>query len=302
MTVQDVTLRQGCTDLDTGIVDLAAECQNGQQPLFSRPPLEVTASVDGQDFVILVNHFKSKRGGAEETTPRRIAQAAHVRRLVEEVRSSTLGTYAVVLGDFNDYAGSDVMDTLQEGGILLDALRDVPADSRYSYVFDGASQLIDWILVSPGLVDFVDTAGILHVNADFPFMMSANPDPSILPLRSSDHDVPYIVLDLEPEVESTAAAPTATLASSFLPDPSPTSVTAEPTYDPAQAVLREQDPGSDGRTPESPLPHPALTRQAQAEVAENERPSQVLIWVLMIVGVVLLVMMLAALNVLRQRR
>lgn len=75
VVVHSAALRQTCTLLDTGITDATADCPAGQQPLFSRPPLAVEVVVDGRPFTVIVNHFKSKRGGEAETAPQRLAQA-----------------------------------------------------------------------------------------------------------------------------------------------------------------------------------------------------------------------------------
>lgn len=302
VTVRQAILRQACTDLDTGVIDLEAGCLDGQQPLFSRPPLQVTVSIDGQDFAFLVNHFKSKRDGAEETAPRRLAQAAHIRRLAEEFTSNDPTTNTIVLGDFNDYDGTEVMDVLLEGGVLLDALQDVPADSRYSYIFDGASQLIDWILVSPGLTNLLRGVGILHVNADFPYRMGTNPDPPLLPFRSSDHDVPYIVVDLKPEAESTSTARTSTRVSSVLAVPSPTSFTMEATHDSSRDTPQAQGSIGERTVYVSPSPHLQVTRQLPDRAMENGQLSPVGIWVLVILGVIVLGIIIAGLNYLWQRR
>ncbi|KPK08859.1 MAG: hypothetical protein AMJ56_11275 [Anaerolineae bacterium SG8_19] len=47
----------------------------------------------------------------------------------------------------------------------------VPESERYSYIFDGASQLVDWILVTPWLKDRIVSANIFHINADYPYQL-----------------------------------------------------------------------------------------------------------------------------------
>jgi hypothetical protein len=204
-----VELRQSCTEQETGIVDPLAQCPEGLQPLFSRPPLQVHVVVGGQAYIFLVNHFKSKRDGAEETAERRLAQAAFVNKLVREISDAADGDrMVVVLGDFNDHDGSEVMQLIQGKGVLVDALASVPRELRYSYIFDGASQLIDWILLSPALADKIVSAGVAHGNADYPFQLGQNADSHYLSYRSSDHDVPYVVIELEPLESLSAPTPT----------------------------------------------------------------------------------------------
>ncbi len=56
---------------------------------------------------------------------------------------------------------------------------------RFSFVFDGNSQVLDHILVSPALVDMVKAVDFLHFNAGFPADLSFD---SSTTLRASDHD------------------------------------------------------------------------------------------------------------------
>ena len=78
-------LAQTCSPLTTNIDDPTIDCPAAEQPLFSRPPYVLTASVDGVPLTIINNHFKSKRGGEAETEARRIVQAVHVSDLVKDV-------------------------------------------------------------------------------------------------------------------------------------------------------------------------------------------------------------------------
>jgi hypothetical protein len=55
----------------------------------------------------------------------------------------------------------------------------LPANERYSYVFDGNSQVLDQILVSQSLWDLGTTYDVVHVNAEF-FDQASDHDPSIM--------------------------------------------------------------------------------------------------------------------------
>ncbi len=221
VAVQTAVLRQGCTVLDTGIEDETMDCPAGQQPLFSRPPLQVDVLVDGRAYILLVNHFKSKRGGEVETTPRRIAQAQHLLALTDGMER------VILLGDFNDYEQSAAMQVLY--GRFANALFAIPDAERYSFVFGGASQLIDGILLSPALADELVSAAILHVNADFPDAWGMDLSPERRPYRATDHDLPVVVMaqpalpaDPAPTVTAVSEPPTSD------PTPSPDPVEDAP--------------------------------------------------------------------------
>ncbi|MBK9049598.1 MAG: lamin tail domain-containing protein [Chloroflexi bacterium] len=191
--IQDIQLRQTCASINTGITDPIITCTAGQQPLFSRPPLQVDLKINEQPVTLFINHFKSKRGGEDDTEPERLAQAAHVNQMVTELTNNGQ-TNLIVMGDFNDYFASPTLQKLAESG-LSNALALVPAEERYSYVFSGASQLIDGLFLSPLLTERIATATILHVNANYPDILTGDTTPSGLPHQVTDHDLPLVLLD-----------------------------------------------------------------------------------------------------------
>ena len=73
----------------------------------------------------------------------------------------------IVLGDINDFEFSRTVEVL-EGGGLFSAIKSLPANERYSYVFEGNSQVLDQILLSPNLNEgFPYTYDVVHVNSEF---------------------------------------------------------------------------------------------------------------------------------------
>ncbi|RMG99289.1 MAG: hypothetical protein D6706_05755 [Chloroflexi bacterium] len=214
VTVLHAELKQTCTRLLTDIEDPNVDCPMGDDPLFSRPPLQVTLEIDGQPLTIIVNHFKSKRGGETATAPRRLAQAEHINTLVDELLAQNEAARVVVVGDLNDYELSPPLQALTSGnGRLTNVLLQIPDEERYSFIFSGVSQLIDAILVSPSLVDRVSFVTIRHVNADYPDAFGQDVSPEGLPYRATDHDLPLVILSLggeETAVSATATSPAAT--------------------------------------------------------------------------------------------
>jgi len=81
----------------------------------------------------------------------------------------------IVLGDFNEFEFvSTIADTLSSG--LTNPVNDLPEDERYSFIFRGDSQQLDYILFSDALrpAEF----DIVHVNVEFADTLH----------RASDHD------------------------------------------------------------------------------------------------------------------
>jgi predicted extracellular nuclease len=90
----------------------------------------------------------------------------------------------VVLGDLNDYQFSPALAALRTGSasghglpILTDLISTLPRDERYTYVFDGISEALDHILVTP----FVRGVRyqVVHVNAEYTDQTSDH-DPQVL--------------------------------------------------------------------------------------------------------------------------
>jgi hypothetical protein len=201
VTVEASQLHQRCDRTLTAVEDPGISCPPGQYPLFSRPPLELLLRVGEDEYSIFVNHFKSRRGGEKETEPIRMAQAYQLRTMIEEAAAIEPVRGVIVLGDFNDYEDSFAGQELTRGGFLINILKDLPQDSRYTYNFGGASQLVDWILVSRDLAEKVSLVSIAHVNADYPIGWRDELDGIKSLLRSSDHDIPFTIFQIEDNIE-----------------------------------------------------------------------------------------------------
>jgi hypothetical protein len=89
----------------------------------------------------------------------------------------------IVLGDINDFEFSETVELL-EGGVLTTLMDTLPKAERYSYVFEGNSQVLDQILVSGNLLSaFRIEYDPVHVNSEFAD-------------QASDHDPQVARLDL----------------------------------------------------------------------------------------------------------
>ncbi len=201
VVIKDFSQHQSCSQIVTEISDPAVSCTEGEEPLFARQPFIVNLEIDGVPLTVIVNHFKSKRGGEEETEPWRIAQSQELNLLIRKKSGDLIESALVVLGDFNDYDQAPVRKALTDTGVLVDALSSITEDERYSYIFDGESQLTDWILVSQILSDKIVEARIAHVNADYPHQLKTATVPELIAHRSSDHDIPVVTFDIAPPAE-----------------------------------------------------------------------------------------------------
>ena len=198
VTVADAFTRQGCSSIDYGEDDIAAECPAGQYALFSRPPLVADLLVSGAwgapfSLRVIDNHWKSKSGDESVNAPRRMAEAHFVASLVQQRLDTDPAAYVIVLGDLNDFYPSAPLDALAEGTTppLVQPYAWLPRSTRYTYIFDGASQVLDHILITPSMVQLLAGIDPLHVNADFarPATLQLGDDST-----TSDHDPLWMAL------------------------------------------------------------------------------------------------------------
>ena len=112
---------------------------------------------------VLVNHFKSKGYGDKSTSDRkRWLQAETVRAIYDRLLSERADLVAVI-GDFNDFPGSEAMQPLLQGSGLMDigthpSFQDDGRPGTYGR--GSASDKIDYILLSPALYARMTAGGV----------------------------------------------------------------------------------------------------------------------------------------------
>ena len=156
----------------------------------SRPPLLVKVGIKNSEVVLYVlnNHFTSMSGGEAATEPRRTAQAAWNVTVMEDILAQEPDAFLSVMGDLNSFYASLPVNTLRDAG-LVHVFERLPAEERYTYIYEGVSQTLDHILLTPDLYALAKEVVVLHTNAEFP--IPAADDES--PRHKSDHD-PVIVI------------------------------------------------------------------------------------------------------------
>ncbi len=198
-------------------------------PLNSRVPLAQTfrSKADGEIFSVIVNHFKSKSDCPNLTddplnvdlgqgcwNALRTQQAAQLSHFVDAVVAASGDPDVLVIGDLNAYGGEDPLATLTGYGLVDQLARFVPAESRYSYIFDGQAGYLDHALATANLSDQVSGAAFWHINADEPAFIDFDQDynpagyfDSESPFRASDHDPTLAGLTLQSTAPSLSVQP-----------------------------------------------------------------------------------------------
>ena len=153
----------------------------------SRKPLAAEFTFRGKTYFVIVNHFNSKGGDSplfgrfqppvRPSETQRHQQAQVVNDFVDEILAADRNALVVVLGDLNDFEFSETLEIL-EGGVLTSLMDTLPKPERYSYVFEGNSQVLDQIVVSEKLAKPTTSYDVVHVNAEF-FDQASDHDPQV---------------------------------------------------------------------------------------------------------------------------
>jgi predicted extracellular nuclease/phosphatidylserine/phosphatidylglycerophosphate/cardiolipin synthase-like enzyme len=175
-----------------------------------REPLVGNFTIGGHSITIIGNHWKSKSGDQplygdpmcqppnRTTEPLRKSQAQYVRDFVNNLETMTPTIKLMVAGDLNDFyfpepnEGRDPLtivkgDPISDTSTMTNLTELVPEASRFSYNFEGNSQVLDHILVNPNLDAFRRDQAFAHFDSEF--HQGYATDPSV-PYSVSDHDPP----------------------------------------------------------------------------------------------------------------
>lgn len=201
-----------------------------------REPLVGFFTLDDIDLILVGNHLKSKGGpqfgvdpleagddplyGAFQPPTRwteiqlRHQQADYVRDLVDLLLEDNPGANLLVGGDLNDFAfpepgeGQDTVARIAESATdpLTNIIPLVPEERRYTFIFEGNSQVLDHMLLNASLEELLRDQNIAHFNTDYPSAFGSDPSTT---LRSSDHDplLAYFCTDATAPTLSAQASP-----------------------------------------------------------------------------------------------
>ena len=148
-------------------------------------------------MIVIVNHWNSKSGDTPlfgSTQPpvygsevQRKQIATVVSDFITDIKTENPNSNIVSVGDFNDFQFTEALK-IHEGDHMTNMINKVEEQDRYTYLFQGNSQVLDHILVSNNLVKETEI-DILHINADFTDMAG----------RASDHDPVMVKVGLNGE-------------------------------------------------------------------------------------------------------
>lgn len=156
----------------------------------SRKPLAGEFVFHGKTVFVIANHLTSKGGDqgltAQYQPPTRSSetqrhlQATEVNNFVKNILDTQKNADVIALGDMNDFQFSDTAKILEGDGELWSAIKSLPRSEQYTYDYQGNSQVLDQILVSPSIrrdcgLDYDS----VHINSEFHDQISDH-DPQVL--------------------------------------------------------------------------------------------------------------------------
>jgi predicted extracellular nuclease len=158
----------------------------------SRKPLAGEFVFKGHRLIVIANHLIAKLGDQpvfgrfqppeQPSEDKRIQQARIINGFVAGILDIEPNANIVVLGDMNDFEVSDSIAALKGAQQLFSLVATLPRDRRYSYIYQGNSEVLDQILVSRNLLKSATVQyEIVHVNAEFAEQASDH-DPSLVRL------------------------------------------------------------------------------------------------------------------------
>ncbi len=167
----------------------------------SRKPMAGEFLFNGNRFFVIANHFNSKQEDdplfgrfqppSLTTEIKRVQQAQIVNQFTDSILQLDPNAKIIVLGDLNDFPFSITLETLV-GGVFNNLVAELPAEEQYTYLFEGNSQAIDHILVSPGISAYSSPiVDIVHMNAEF-----------LDSQRPTDHDPVIARINLSGELKT----------------------------------------------------------------------------------------------------
>jgi predicted extracellular nuclease len=240
----------------------------------SRKPLAGEFTFKGDKVFVIANHFNSKGGDdplfgrhqppifSSETQRQQQSQIVH--NFVQSLVTANPNANVIVLGDLNDFQFSTSVSLLK-GSLLNDLIDTLTADRRYSYDFEGNSEVLDHILLGNSTFNRPRTYQVVHVNSEFWD-------------QASDHEpqVANVCVDATPPTLSIKLSPNSLWPANHKYVTVNATVTATDNADPApkwtlvSAASNEPDDGlGDGDTPNDIVTVNSTTFSLRAERSGN---------------------------------
>jgi predicted extracellular nuclease len=118
--------------------------------------VKLEAKQTQENFYFLVNHWPSRRGGLEESEPKRIKAAQTLAALSARLIKEDPTANIVIMGDFNDEPSSHSLQTVASetsNAQLFNLMADLEKNGKGSYCYRDDWNMLDQIIINSNLQD-----------------------------------------------------------------------------------------------------------------------------------------------------
>ena len=141
--------------LHSDIAPLMVDNTNGDRDL-TRDILYVHGKLNQEEVHIFVNHWPSRREGADETSYKRIEAAETIIQKLDAIKGDNPN--CIIMGDFNDDPNSESIQRIIQTGQFINPMKQLLSPVSGSANYKGKWSLFDQILISHSFLNYeVDT-------------------------------------------------------------------------------------------------------------------------------------------------
>ncbi|MFH6602954.1 endonuclease/exonuclease/phosphatase family protein [Maribacter algicola] len=139
--------------------------QNGERDM-TRDILYVHGKMNGEEVHVFVNHWPSRRDGADETQYKRILAAETICNFMLKIEAAHEDPNYIIMGDFNDNPESTSIQTLMKSAALYNPMEKLHSPfERGSTSYKRSWSLFDQIIVSHNYFNYKKrTHSFAHAN------------------------------------------------------------------------------------------------------------------------------------------
>ncbi len=137
--------------LDAETIPLMIHEEDGDRDL-TRDILYVHGQLHQEEVHVFVNHWPSRRDGADETQHKRIKAAETIIQKLNTLEVENPNY--IIMGDFNDDPNSESIQRLMETGLFINPMQKLLSPDSGSANYKGEWSLFDQILISHSFLNY----------------------------------------------------------------------------------------------------------------------------------------------------
>lgn len=132
-------------------IPLMVDNNNGDRDL-TRDILYVHGRLHQEEIHVFVNHWPSRRDGADETSYKRIKAAETILQKIGNMPKESFN--CIIMGDFNDDPNSESIKTIMETKMFVNPMQTLLSPVSGSANYKGEWSLFDQILISHSFLNY----------------------------------------------------------------------------------------------------------------------------------------------------